>query len=96
MDGVIEDFALPLFCMLSHLIPCDVATRRDGRFLFISYFLLQVVLTMLRFLALVVMVGSIVLSLYTGGEPFGPGVSGLCLDEAEIWHSNTEAPASCH
>ncbi|CAM9330066.1 unnamed protein product [Hapterophycus canaliculatus] len=33
----------------------------------------QVVLTMLRFLALVLMVGSISVSLYTGGEPFGPG-----------------------
>lgn len=32
---------------------------------------------MLRFLALVVMVGSILASLYTGGEPFGPGVSEL-------------------
>ncbi|CAM9145975.1 unnamed protein product, partial [Hapterophycus canaliculatus] len=33
----------------------------------------QVVLTMLRFLALAVMVGSISISLYMGGEPFGPG-----------------------
>eukprot|EP00752_Nemacystus_decipiens_P009075 g8103.t1 len=37
----------------------------------------QVILTMLRFLALVVMVGSILASLYTGGEPFGPGTEDL-------------------
>jgi len=40
-------------------------------------FLWQVVLTILRFLALVLMVGSIALSLHTGGEPFGPEVSVL-------------------
>ncbi|CAM9126041.1 unnamed protein product, partial [Laminaria digitata] len=33
----------------------------------------QVVLTVLRFFALVLMVGSIAMSLSTGGEPFGPG-----------------------
>eukprot|EP00903_Cladosiphon_okamuranus_P005331 g5329.t1 len=37
----------------------------------------QVILTMLRFLALVVMVGSILSSLYTGGEPFGQGTEDL-------------------
>lgn len=39
----------------------------------------QVALTVLRFAALVLMVGSIAMSLSTGGEPFGPGVSRLSL-----------------
>eukprot|EP00904_Undaria_pinnatifida_P001044 jgi/Undpi1/10940/HiC_scaffold_3.g01466.m1 len=39
---------------------------------------LQVALTVLRFAALVLMVGSIAMSLSTGGEPFGPGVDGSC------------------
>ncbi|CAM9146857.1 unnamed protein product [Ectocarpus sp. 12 AP-2014] len=37
----------------------------------------QVVLTILRFVALVVMVGTILTSLHTGGEPFGPGTEEL-------------------
>ncbi|CAB1101799.1 unnamed protein product [Ectocarpus sp. CCAP 1310/34] len=37
----------------------------------------QVVLTIMRFMALVVMVGTILTSLYTGGEPFGPGTEEL-------------------
>ncbi|CAM9564587.1 unnamed protein product [Ascophyllum nodosum] len=47
--------------------------------------LFQIVLTILRFAALLAMVGSIAVSLYTGGDPFGPE-SDQCVGTVELIH----------